>query len=112
MTQAQEEAYYVLLGWLTQEIKVKARPENPGSPTEDSCPVPRAAPAAPAPPAPPRPVFLQDGGTLCHLLPELISRSVSRPMMFRPAVWSLGSSEGAMAAATAPLQSSTASSRM
>lgn len=40
MTQAQEEAYYVLLGWLTQEIKVKARPENPGSPTEDSCPVP------------------------------------------------------------------------
>lgn len=106
MTQAQEEAYYVLLGWLTQEIKVKARPENPGSPTEDSCPVPRAAPA------PPRPVFLQDGGTLCHLLPELISRSVSRPMMFRPAVWSLGSSEGAMAAATAPLQSSTASFRM
>lgn len=90
-----EGAYCLLTAWWTQELEAKSTPglrirQPPGSP------LPPDLPGAP------QLVFLQDGGPLCHLLPELASGSVSKPMMLGLALRSPRSSEGAMAAATAP----------
>ena len=86
-TQAQKEAY-VLVALLTQETnEAHPRLENPGGSGEPICP-----------PQAPLAGLWEVLTPLRHLLPELVSTSVSRPVTLGLAFGSLGSSEGVIAA--------------